>query len=67
MPTFLAIKAGQVADTLKGADPQGLTLLVAKNAGPDPPVAPLPADAEAAKVAGNVRSLIFVFVGRKFY
>ncbi|KAL8293661.1 hypothetical protein RQP46_000362 [Phenoliferia psychrophenolica] len=53
MPTFLAIKSGQVVDTLKGADPAGLTRLVAQNAGPNPPIAPLPAAAEAAKVAGN--------------
>lgn len=54
MPTFLAIKAGQVVDTLKGADPAGLTRLVNVNAGPNPPVAPLPPAAEAAKTEGNV-------------
>ncbi|KAK4706185.1 hypothetical protein P7C70_g35, partial [Phenoliferia sp. Uapishka_3] len=54
MPTFLAIKAGQVVDTMKGADPQGLVRLVGKNAGPNPPVAPLPTEAETAKAAGNV-------------
>lgn len=74
MPTFLAIKAGQVVDNvnvlsyfdpiqllihpisqLKGADPQGLARLVASHAGPNPPIAPLPEAAEAAKAAGNVR------------
>lgn len=38
---------------LKGADPQGLTRLALKHAGPNPPIAPLPEAAEAAKVAGN--------------
>lgn len=38
---------------LKGADPQGLTRLVLTHAGPNPPVAPLPADAEAKRVEGN--------------
>jgi len=53
MPTFLAIKSGSVVDTVRGADPQGLGRLVSQYGGPNPPVAPLPADAEAAKVAGN--------------
>jgi len=53
MPTFLAIKAGKVVDSLRGVDPQGLDRLVASHAGPNPPVAPLPEAAEAAKVAGN--------------
>ena len=61
MPTFLAFKEGKVVGTLKGADPAGLTSLVAKNAGPNPPVAPLPVDAEGAKVAGNVRSCFNTF------
>lgn len=41
---------------LKGADPTYLTELVQRNAGPNPPVAPLPVEAETAKVAGNVGS-----------
>lgn len=78
MPTFLAIKAGNVVDTvslpqprlgpqrradpsfptcrtpqLKGADTQGLTQLVVRHAGPNPPVAPLPDKAEEAKAKGN--------------
>jgi len=53
MPTFLAIKAGTVVDSLRGADPNGLKNLVARHAGPNPPVPPLPEDAEAAKAAGN--------------
>jgi tetratricopeptide (TPR) repeat protein len=55
MPTFLAFKAGaQVAGALvRGADPNALGALVARHAGPNPPVAPLPAEAEAAKAAGN--------------
>ncbi|KAJ7188625.1 thioredoxin-domain-containing protein [Mycena filopes] len=53
MPTFLAIKAGSVVDMVRGADPQGLSRLVMQHGGPNPPVAPLPADAEAAKIAGN--------------
>lgn len=54
MPTFLAIKGDQgVVDTLKGADPQGLTNLIARHAGPNPPVAPLPPKAEEAKAKGT--------------
>ncbi|ORY77557.1 thioredoxin-like protein [Leucosporidium creatinivorum] len=54
MPTFLAIKGEQgVVDTLKGADPQGLTNLIARHAGPNPPVAPLPPKAEEAKAKGT--------------
>ncbi|KAJ7502921.1 thioredoxin-domain-containing protein [Mycena galericulata] len=53
MPTFLAIKAGKVVDMVRGADPQGLARLVLQHGGPNPPVPPLPAEAEAEKVAGN--------------
>ena len=53
MPTFLAIKAGNVVDTLKGADPQGLTQMIVRHAGPNPPVAPLSEAAETAKAKGN--------------
>ncbi|CAK5281827.1 unnamed protein product [Mycena citricolor] len=53
MPTFLALKQGQVLETVRGADPQGLARMIAVRGGPNPPVAPLPAEAEAAKVAGN--------------
>ncbi|KAJ6576827.1 thioredoxin-like protein [Mycena sp. CBHHK59/15] len=53
MPTFLAIKAGKVVDMVKGVDPQGLARLVLQHGGPNPPVPPLPEEAEAAKVAGN--------------
>ncbi|GAA5995993.1 uncharacterized protein JCM10292_004878 [Rhodotorula paludigena] len=53
MPTFVAIKAGKVVDTLKGADPAGLNRLVATHAGPNPPIPPLSAEAEAAKEEGN--------------
>ncbi|KAI5475576.1 Thioredoxin h [Pseudohyphozyma bogoriensis] len=53
MPTFIAIKAGNVVDTMKGADPQGLTRMVGTHAGPNPPVAPLPEEAEKKKSEGN--------------
>ncbi|KAJ6495726.1 thioredoxin-domain-containing protein [Mycena vitilis] len=53
MPTFLAIKAGKVVDMVRGADPQGIARLVQQHGGPNPPIAPLPEEAEAAKVAGN--------------
>ncbi|KAJ7717819.1 thioredoxin-domain-containing protein [Mycena maculata] len=53
MPTFLAIKAGKVVDMVRGADPQGLGRMVLQHMGPNPPVPPLPAEAEEAKVAGN--------------
>ncbi|KAJ7106025.1 thioredoxin-domain-containing protein [Mycena crocata] len=53
MPTFLAIKAGKVVDMIRGADPQGLSRLVLQHGGPNPPVPPLPEEAEAEKVAGN--------------
>ncbi|KAJ7244178.1 thioredoxin-like protein [Mycena haematopus] len=53
MPTFLAIKAGKCVDMIRGADPQGLARLVLQHGGPNPPVPPLPEEAEAAKVAGN--------------
>jgi len=53
MPTFVAIKAGKVVDLLKGANPNGLKNLVTRHAGPNPPIVPLPEDAEAMKAAGN--------------
>ncbi|GAA5860891.1 hypothetical protein JCM1840_001998 [Sporobolomyces johnsonii] len=53
MPTFFAIQAGKVVDTMKGADPAGLNRLVYANAGPNPPVPPLSEEAEKAKEAGN--------------
>lgn len=53
MPTFLTIKAGQVVDTLKGADPAGLTRMITTHRGPNPPVAPLSPEAEAAKSTAN--------------
>ncbi|GAA5853629.1 hypothetical protein JCM8547_007391 [Rhodosporidiobolus lusitaniae] len=53
MPTFFAIKAGQVAETLKGADPAALNRLVYTHAGPNPPVPPLSDEAEKAKDEGN--------------
>ena len=46
---------------LKGADPNGLRNLVSRHAGPNPPIPPLPEDAEAIKVAGNVCSCIVLF------
>ncbi|KAJ7916812.1 thioredoxin-domain-containing protein [Mycena leptocephala] len=54
MPTFIAIKAGKPVDMVDtGADPQGLAHLVFQHGGPNPPVPPLPEEAEAAKVSGN--------------
>ncbi|KAJ6558415.1 thioredoxin-domain-containing protein [Mycena vulgaris] len=53
MPTFLAIKAGKVVDMVRGADPQGLARLILQHGGPNPPISPLPEEAEAAKSAGN--------------
>ncbi|KAJ7928471.1 thioredoxin-domain-containing protein [Mycena leptocephala] len=53
MPTFIAIKAGKPVDMIRGADPQGLARLVFQHGGPNPPVPPLPEEAEAAKVSGN--------------
>lgn len=53
MPTFLAIKAGNVVDTMKGADPQGLTQMIIRHAGPNPPAVPLSEAAEEAKSKGN--------------
>lgn len=38
---------------MKGADMRGLAQLVQAHAGPNPPVAPLPAAAEEFKVQGN--------------
>jgi len=61
MPTFVTIKAGKVVDSLKGADPNGLKSLVARHAGPNPPIPPLPDDAEAGKAAGNI-----LFQARQF-
>ncbi|GAA5972410.1 hypothetical protein JCM11641_001832 [Rhodosporidiobolus odoratus] len=53
MPTFFAIKSGTVVDTLKGADPRALNTLVLTQAGPNPPVPPLSAEAEQKKEEGN--------------
>ncbi|BGP34552.1 hypothetical protein JCM10296v2_006374 [Rhodotorula toruloides] len=53
MPTFFAIQAGKVVDTLKGADPAALNRLVYTHAGPNPPIPPLSPEAEAAKEEGN--------------
>jgi len=53
MPTFVAIQAGKVVDSLKGVDPTRLKNLVARHAGPNPPVPPLPEEAEAFKASGN--------------
>ena len=39
---------------VRGADPRGLQTLVKKHAGTNPPVPPLPPNAEEAKLAGNV-------------
>lgn len=52
--TLKVIKAGKVVETLKGADPNGLRRIVQTHAGPNPPIKPLPADAEKAKEEGNV-------------
>lgn len=49
MPTFVVIRAGEVVDTLRGADAQGLAAMVARHAA----VPPLPPAAEEAKAAGN--------------
>ncbi|KAJ7647635.1 thioredoxin-domain-containing protein [Roridomyces roridus] len=53
MPTFLALRSGQILGMVQGADAQGLARLVLQHGGPNPPVPPLPAEAEEAKVAGN--------------
>jgi thioredoxin-like negative regulator of GroEL len=55
MPTFITVKAGAQVDgaQVRGADPHRLVQLIAAHAGPNPPVAPLPAAAEAAEAAGN--------------
>ncbi|BGP57531.1 hypothetical protein JCM8202_002251 [Rhodotorula sphaerocarpa] len=53
MPTFLAIRNGQLVDTLKGADPAALKRLVYTHAGPNPPIPPLSPEAEALKEEGN--------------
>jgi thioredoxin-like negative regulator of GroEL len=60
MPTFLILKGGKVVESLKGADPGGLTRMVKKHAG-SPPFAPLPEKAEEAKTAGNVRPSLSAF------
>ncbi|KAJ7287260.1 thioredoxin-like protein [Mycena rebaudengoi] len=54
MPTFIVIKARKVVDTVKGADPVGIARLVSQHGGPNPPVPPLPEEAEALKELGNV-------------
>jgi len=51
MPTFIAIVDGEVKGTVQGADPEGLTHLVAQNA--RLPVPRLPAAAEEKRLAGN--------------
>ena len=53
MPTFLILQGGKVVDSLKGADPAGLTRLVKKHAAGRPSV-PLGAEAEGEKSKGNV-------------
>ena len=55
MPTFVVIRETGVVDMLRGADPRGLSAMVAKHASapPVPAGPPLPAEAEKAKVEGN--------------
>ncbi|GAA5988902.1 hypothetical protein JCM10908_006218 [Rhodotorula pacifica] len=53
MPTFLAIRNGEVVETLKGADPAALNRLVYGHAGPNPPVPPLTPEVEALKEEGS--------------
>jgi tetratricopeptide (TPR) repeat protein len=48
MPTFIAIRNGEVVDTLQGADPRGLNALAQKHA-----VVKLDPDAEREKAEGN--------------
>ena len=50
MPTFVAIQEGNVVDSLRGADPRGLTNMVEKLKVAAPA---LPAEAEKAKAEGN--------------
>ncbi|KAK4046761.1 hypothetical protein OIV83_005866 [Microbotryomycetes sp. JL201] len=49
MPTFKVIKQGQVVETIRGADPPSLMKAITAHAGPNPPVAPLPTEAQEAK------------------
>ena len=49
MPTFLVIRNGDVADTLRGADARGLAAMVARHAA----VPPLSPAADEARAAGN--------------
>ena len=55
MPTFVVIRESGVVDMLRGADPRGLSAMVAKHASvpPAPAGPPLPAEAEKAKMEGN--------------
>ncbi|KAM5541766.1 hypothetical protein V8D89_004495 [Ganoderma adspersum] len=55
MPTFVVIRETGVVDMLRGADPRGLSAMVAKHASATPASAgpPLPAEAEKAKAEGN--------------
>ena len=55
MLTFVVIRETGVVDMLRGADPRGLSAMVAKHASapPVPAGPPLPAEAEKAKVEGN--------------
>ncbi|KAM0791868.1 hypothetical protein ACM66B_004125 [Microbotryomycetes sp. NB124-2] len=53
MPTFKVIKAGEVVETVRGADPPSLMKAISTHAGPNPPVAPLSAEAQEAKDQGD--------------
>ncbi|TBU45452.1 thioredoxin-domain-containing protein [Dichomitus squalens] len=55
MPTFVVIRESGVVDMLRGADPRGLSAMVAKHASASsaPAGPPLPAEAEKAKMEGN--------------
>lgn len=50
MPTFIAFQEGNVVDSLKGADPRGLAVMVEKL---KVAATTLPAEAEKAKADGN--------------